>query len=112
MIHTFEVWVYCCRPRCDMRTVIIDYPEDVEADEEAWQPFRDGIAAWKETGGGSVVCSACEASVPVTEWQFGSGFDLGTLAFDFWGWPPLRVNFRAEFSKQLGHRTETQMGKF
>lgn len=99
-------------PRCDTRTVVIAYPEELEADEEAWQPFRDGIAAWKETGEGSVVCSGCEASVPVTDWQFGSGFDLGALAFDFWGWPPLGVNFRAEFGKRLGHRTEEQMGKF
>jgi hypothetical protein len=99
-------------PRCDTRTVIIDYPEEFEADEEAWQPFSDGIAAWKETGEGSVVCSSCGASVPVTEWQFGSGFALGALAFDFWGWPPLSVSFCAEFSKQLEHRTETQMGKF
>jgi hypothetical protein len=99
-------------PRCDTRTVVIDYPEEFEADEEVWRPFSDGIAAWKETGEGSVLCSACEASVPVTEWRFGSGFDLGALAFDFWGWPPLSVGFCAEFGKRLGHRTEEQMGKF
>jgi hypothetical protein len=99
-------------PRCDATTVIINYPEEFEADEEVWQPFRDGIAVWRETGEGSAVCSACGASVPVTEWQFGSGFDLGALAFDFWGWPPLGAGFCAEFSKQLGHRTEKQVGKF
>ncbi|MEV8566818.1 hypothetical protein AB0436_14840 [Streptomyces sp. NPDC051322] len=99
-------------PRCDARTVIIDYPEEFEADEEAWQPFGDGIAAWKETGNGSAVCSACGAAVPVAEWQFGSGFDLGALAFDFWGWPPLGVGFCGEFGKRLGYRTEEQTGKF
>jgi hypothetical protein len=99
-------------PRCATRTVIIDYPESFEADQEAWQPFRDGIAAWKKTGEGNVVCPGCKASVPVTEWDFGSSFALGSLAFDFWGWPPLNVGFYAEFGKQLGHRTEEQMGKF
>lgn len=99
-------------PRCDTRTVIINYPEEFEADEEVWRPFRDGIATWKETGAGGVVCSPCGASVPVTEWQFGSGFDLGALAFDFWGWPPLTVDFCVEFSKRLGHRTREQTGKF
>ncbi|MGY0058135.1 hypothetical protein ACWY4P_16535 [Streptomyces sp. LZ34] len=99
-------------PRCDAKTVIIDYPEEFEADEEVWRPFRDAIAAWKETGGGSVACSACGVAVPVTEWRFGSGFDLGALAFDFWGWPPLGTAFLAEFSRRLGHRTEEQGGKF
>lgn len=99
-------------PRCDTRTVIIDYPEKLKADKEVWQPFKDGIATWKETGEGSVVCSTCGTAVPVTEWQFGSEFNLGALAFDFWGWPPLAVDFCAKFGKQLGHRIEKQTGKF
>jgi hypothetical protein len=99
-------------PRCDTTTVIINYPEEIEADAKAWQPFSDGIDTWKKTGEGSVACSACGTSVPVTEWQFGPGFDLGALAFDFWGWPPLTADFCAEFSKQLGHRIKEQMGKF
>ncbi|GLW09347.1 hypothetical protein Misp01_44760 [Microtetraspora sp. NBRC 13810] len=99
-------------PRCDTKTVIIDYPEEFEADQKVWQPFSDGIDTWKETGAGSVSCSSCGASVPVTEWQFGSGFALGALAFDFWGWPPLSVSFQAELSRQLGHRIEAQMGEF
>lgn len=99
-------------PRCDTRTVIIDYPNESEADQKAWQPFSDGIDTWKETGEGSVICSSCGASVPVTEWQFGSGFALGALAFDFWGWPPLSISFHAELSEQLRHRIEVQMGKF
>jgi hypothetical protein len=99
-------------PRCDATTVIIDYPEEFEADEEVWRPYREAIAVWKETGGGSVACSPCGAAVPVSEWRFGSGFDLGALAFDFWGWPPLAVAFLAEFSRRLGHRTEEQTGKF
>ncbi|WP_329124544.1 hypothetical protein [Streptomyces sp. NBC_01465] len=99
-------------PRCDGRVVIIDYPESFEPDDEAWRPFRDAIAGWKETGEGSAACPACGAQVPVTAWQFGSGFDLGALAFDFWGWPPLGTGFQAEFARQLGHRTEVQEGKF
>ncbi|MFI1334471.1 hypothetical protein ACH4U7_31085 [Streptomyces sp. NPDC020845] len=100
-------------PRCDATTVIIDYPEEFEADDEVWRPYREAIAVWKETGeGGSVACSACAAAVPVTEWRFGSGFALGALAFDFWGWPPLDDAFLAEFSRQLGHSAEEQMGKF
>ncbi|MFD6274276.1 hypothetical protein ACFWFI_01565 [Streptomyces sp. NPDC060209] len=99
-------------PRCATRTVVIDHPESFEADEEVWRPFRDGIAAWKETGRGEVTCPACAVLVPVTEWDFGPGFDLGALAFDFWGWPPLGVSFLAEFRAGLGHRTEEQSGKF
>ncbi|MEU0392098.1 hypothetical protein ABZ208_04810 [Streptomyces sp. NPDC006208] len=99
-------------PRCDTRTVVIDYPEEFEPKEEVWQPFREGIAAWMETGRGSVDCPACRASVPVTEWRFGWGFELGALAFDFWGWPPLTDEFVAEFGRQLGHRVEQHGGKF
>ncbi|MER6141710.1 hypothetical protein ABT174_16790 [Streptomyces sparsogenes] len=99
-------------PRCDAKTVVIDYPEEFEANEEVWRPFREAIAAWKGTGAGAVACSACGALVPVTEWRFGSGFDLGALAFDFWGWPPLAAAFLAEFAERLGHRTGEQTGKF
>ncbi|MFC5203565.1 hypothetical protein [Streptomyces kaempferi] len=104
---------YAVCPRCQTRTVIIKYPEEFEANEEVWQPFKDGIAAWKETGEGSAPCSTCGASVSVTEWQWETNFAVGALAFDFWGWPPLSTTFCATFSKQLGqHRTVEHMGKF
>lgn len=99
-------------PRCAARTVVIDHPESFEADEEVWQPFREGIEAWKATGRGEVPCPACGVPVAVTEWDFGPEFDLGALAFDFWGWPPLGVRFLTEFRARLGHRTGTQSGKF
>ncbi|MEU9012678.1 hypothetical protein AB0D12_23515 [Streptomyces sp. NPDC048479] len=99
-------------PRCRTKTVIINYPEEWEADEEAWQPFQDGIDAWRETGEGRALCSSCGVSVPVTEWEWPTGFALGALAFDFWGWPPLTDSFFAEFREQLGHRSEEHMGKF
>ncbi|MGW7044748.1 hypothetical protein ACWGDT_18940 [Streptomyces avermitilis] len=103
---------YAVCPRCQTRTVIINYPEEFEANEEVWQPFKDGIAAWKETGEGRAPCSTCGASVPVAQWQWESNFAVGALAFDFWGWPPLSAGFCATFSRQLGHRTAEHMGKF
>lgn len=99
-------------PRCGTTTTVIDWEEDEDPDEAVWSPFREGLEAWKETGHGSVPCPACGASVPVTEWQYESGFELGALAFDFWGWPPLKDEFVAEFGRQLGHRTEVHGGKF
>ncbi|MFF3322960.1 hypothetical protein [Streptomyces sp. NPDC002889] len=103
---------YANCPRCETRTVFIHYPEACEPDEEVWRPFRDAIDTWKETGEGSADCSACGASVPVTEWEWEMNFALGALAFDFWGWPPLTDDFAAEFGRQLGHRTAQHMGKF
>ncbi|MDR3079560.1 MAG: hypothetical protein LBV60_01290 [Streptomyces sp.] len=103
---------YAICPRCETKTVIINYPEEFEADDEVWQPFEDGIAAWKGTGEGSAPCSTCGALVSVTEWRWDPNFAVGALAFDFWGWPPLSVDFCAEFSRQLGHRTAEHMGKF
>jgi hypothetical protein len=102
-------WVFC--PRCRHKTVIIDYPEEFERNDELWQPFQDGIAAWKETGEGSVPCPACGASVPITEWEWEGIFAVGALAFDFWDWPPLSDAFCATFSRQLGHRTVEHGGK-
>ncbi|GAA3980352.1 hypothetical protein GCM10023085_73380 [Actinomadura viridis] len=99
-------------PRCGTRTVIIDYPESFEADEEAWRPFSEAIDRWKETGEADAPCPACQTSSPVTEWDFGDNFDLGALAFDFWGWPPLADAFYEEFTRRLGHRTARQSGKF
>jgi ribosomal protein S27AE len=54
-------------PRCTVRTVITDYPESFEPDKEVWRPFRDAVAASKETGAGSVTCPVCGVSVQVTE---------------------------------------------
>lgn len=103
---------YAVCPRCETKTVIIDYPEEFEANEEVWQPFKDGVAAWQNTGEGSAPCSTCGASVSVTEWQWEPNFAVGALAFDFWGWPPLSTTFCMAFGRQLGHRTTEQMGKF
>ncbi|MGO4613905.1 hypothetical protein AB4305_06990 [Nocardia sp. 2YAB30] len=99
-------------PHCQAKTLIIDYPQRWEADPEAWQPFRDGIDAWKQTGVGAAGCNTCAVAVPVTEWHWPSGFALGALAFDFWGWPPLTDSFITEFGARLGHRISHQMGKF
>ncbi|MDQ8707907.1 hypothetical protein RCO28_36385 [Streptomyces sp. LHD-70] len=98
-------------PRCQSETVIINYPEEFEADDEVWQPFEDAIAAWKETGEGSAPCSTCGASAPVTQWQWDPEFAVGALAFDFWDWPELSANFCETFSRQLGHRTVEHGGK-
>lgn len=99
-------------PRCQTKTVTIDYPEKWEADPEVWEPFQDAINAWKETGTGAAACPSCGESTPVTQWQWPAGFALGALAFDFWGWPPLTDAFVEEFATQSGHRTKYQMGKF
>lgn len=103
---------YADCPRCRTRTVVIDYPEEFEADPEVWEPFETAIAAWKETGEGDAPCAACGAQVPVTAWQWEPGFALGALAFDFWGWPPLSPDFLQTFATRLEHRTSAHVGKF
>ncbi|MFF9242506.1 hypothetical protein ACF1AL_27090 [Streptomyces sp. NPDC014801] len=55
-------------------------------------------------------CTACGAVVPVTAWRWDPTFALGTLAFDFWNWPPLSTDFHTAFTHHLQHRT-THMGK-
>lgn len=99
-------------PRCDATTVIIDYPAEWEADPEVWQPFSDAIDAWQQTGTGEVSCRSCRIPSPITAWHWDDGFALGSLAFDFWGWPPLTDEFRTEFATRLGHRIEHHTGKF
>ena len=99
-------------PHCAATTVIIDYPHQWEADPVVWQPFSEAIDAWQLTGEGSVTCPSCTTPSPVTTWRWPDGFALGALAFDFWGWPPLTEDFRAEFAARLGHRTEHHTGKF
>ncbi|MFC8384036.1 hypothetical protein [Nocardia sp. NPDC057272] len=99
-------------PQCQATTVIIDYPQAWEADPVVWQPFSEAIDSWKGTGEGAVTCVTCTTASPVTSWQWGDGFVLGALAFDFWGWPPLTDEFVAEFTAELGHRTARHTGKF
>lgn len=98
-------------PRCQSETVIINYPVEFEESDEIWQPFKDGIADWKETGAGNAPCATCGASVPVTQWQWEANFAVGALAFDFWDWPELSDGFCETFSKQLGHRIVQHGGK-
>ncbi|MFF9131103.1 hypothetical protein [Streptomyces sp. NPDC014806] len=95
----------------DTRTVVIAYPEEFEPDEAVWKPFRDAITAWEETGEGHAPCTACGAVVPVTAWRWDPTFAVGTLAFDFWNWPPLSTDFHTAFTHHLQHRTTTHMGK-
>ncbi|MBF6411597.1 hypothetical protein [Nocardia cyriacigeorgica] len=99
-------------PSCGATTVIIDYPQRWEADPEVWRPFGAAIDQWKQTGTGLAGCGRCGMASPVTEWRWPSGFALGALAFDFWGWPPLTDDFVAEFAARLGHRVEHHSGKF
>lgn len=99
-------------PRCRATTVIIDYPQQWEADPAVWQPFSEAIDAWKHTGIGAATCSSCALPSSITDWQWDDGFALGALAFDFWGWPPLTEEFITEFAARLGHRIEHHTGKF
>ncbi|MET9210679.1 MULTISPECIES: hypothetical protein [unclassified Nocardia] len=99
-------------PRCRATTVIIDYPQQWEADEAVWQPFADAIDAWRDTGSGAATCASCGTASPVTEWEWADDFALGALAFDFWGWPPLSDEFVAELGARLGHRIGHHTGKF
>ncbi len=99
-------------PHCAATTVIIDYPQAWEADPAVWQPFSDAIDAWIESGEGSATCASCTTASPITTWRWADDFALGTLAFDFWGWPPLTDEFVTEFTAELGHRTEHHTGKF
>ncbi|MGY0500252.1 hypothetical protein ACWZHB_17325 [Nocardia sp. FBN12] len=99
-------------PSCQAKTVIIDYPQAWEADPAVWQPFSAAIEAWEQTGAGAVSCPACQTTSPIIDWQWPWGFALGTLAFDFWGWPSLTEEFIAEFTTRLGHRVDHHTGKF
>ncbi|MGW2660678.1 hypothetical protein ACWCW7_06905 [Nocardia tengchongensis] len=99
-------------PLCQDTTSIIDYPEEWEADPAVWQPFSDAIDAWKQTGTGAAICPSCTAPSPITVWQWADDFALGSLAFDFWSWPPLTEDFITEFAGRLGHRIKHQIGKF
>ncbi|WP_067693379.1 hypothetical protein [Nocardia jejuensis] len=99
-------------PHCQAGTVIIDYPQRWEADPAVWQPFSDAIEAWKHTGAGAATCPACTIASPITAWGWADDFALGTLAVDFWGWPPLTEDFIAEFGRRLGHRIAHHTGKF
>ncbi|MGV9891322.1 hypothetical protein [Streptomyces sp. NPDC003395] len=87
------------------------YSHHADQGYAVWKPFRDAITAWEETGEGHAPCTACRAVVPVSAWQWDPTFALGTLAFDFWNWPPLSTDFHTAFTHHLQHRTTTHMGK-
>ncbi|MEU8897375.1 hypothetical protein [Nocardia sp. NPDC048505] len=99
-------------PACAADTVIIDYPAgQFEPDRERWAPFEAAITAWQQTGAGAVACPACAVTSPVADWHWSSGFTLGALAFEFWGWPPLTEEFQQELAARLGHRIVRQVVK-
>ncbi|WP_040794450.1 hypothetical protein [Nocardia higoensis] len=99
-------------PHCRAATVIIDYPQRWEPYRAVWQPFSDAIDRWQASGAGAATCVSCGAASPVATWRWADDFALGSLAFDFWGWPPLTEEFVAEFGARLGHRFVHHTGKF
>ncbi|MEV6330127.1 hypothetical protein [Streptomyces sp. NPDC051909] len=103
---------YAVCPRCATRTTFIDYPNSIEADEPAWAPFRSAVEAWETTGTGEATCPACATPSPITDWEWGDPYVLGTVCFEFWGWPPLSDAFVVDLTARLGHRTAQHMGKF
>ncbi|MCX2184161.1 hypothetical protein KV205_27050 [Streptomyces sp. SKN60] len=103
---------YAVCPRCAARTTFIDYPNSFEADERTWAPFRSAVEAWEAGGTGEATCPACATPSPVTDWRWGDPYALGTVCFEFWGWPPLSDAFVADLTARLGHRTAQHMGKF
>ncbi|MFI9001063.1 hypothetical protein [Streptomyces sp. NPDC053541] len=103
---------YAVCPECAVRTTVIGYPESFVADEEVWAPFRAAVEAWERTGTGDAACPACGTASPVTRWEWCDSYALGTLCFEFWGWPPLADAFVEDLTARLGHRTARHMGKF
>jgi Zn ribbon nucleic-acid-binding protein len=99
-------------PRCEGTVTFIDYPESFEPDEALWAPFREALNAWKAGGAGDVACPSCAAVSPVTLWRWDDQeIALGSLAFDFWGWPPLDDAFVASVGELLGHKVALIVGK-
>lgn len=98
-------------PRCGALRVFIDYPNTFEPDEELWAPFGAAVKAWEAAGAGDVDCPGCGESSAVTDWLGPDYYALGSLTFEFCGWPPLSDDFVAELGRVLGHRIAQHMGK-
>lgn len=100
-------------PHCAAETKLVD--RCWELDMEKWAPFRDATEAWSEgyDDDSLVPCASCDRSAPVHAWQWADDyFAFGHLGFTFWNWPPLRPEFVANLSRQLGgHRTVVLEGK-
>jgi hypothetical protein len=79
----------------------------VDPDEE----WGAAVQAWLAGDDASLLCPACGAGAPVTEWRYDSGFGFGSLAFRFWNWPPLRPAFLEELRKELGHPVSLVRGR-
>ncbi|MEY9487940.1 hypothetical protein RKD26_003734 [Streptomyces calvus] len=98
-------------PRCAATTPLVtDHWDTIDA---AWEPFRDAIETWQETGQAEVACPACAESVPLPEWSWADDyFTFAHLGFTFWNWPEFTPEFQARFSGALGgHRTGLVWGK-
>ena len=79
----------------------------VDPDEE----WGAAVQSWLGGDDASLLCPACGANAPVTEWRYAGGFGFGSLAFRFWNWPPLRPAFLEELGKELGHSVSLVRGK-
>ncbi|KAB8165332.1 hypothetical protein FH609_017380 [Streptomyces sp. 3MP-14] len=99
-----EPWWAMC-PHCAV-------PVDLSADT-AWEPFRDAIETWDDTGRAAVACSGCGRTGDLTAWAWSDNyFAFAWVGFEFWNWPEFRPDFLERFARALeGHRTVLVGGK-
>jgi len=89
-------------PKCGAAYPSDDPDESWEAAAQAWLAGDDDS---------SLTCPICQVGGPVANWNYGSRFAFGNLAFRFWNWPPFREGFLREMRDELGHPVAIVRGK-
>lgn len=99
-----EPWFAVC-PHCAGRVDL--------STGEVWEPFREAVDTWNDTGRAAVACPECGRTGDLTAWAWSDNyFAFACLGFEFWDWPEFRPDFLERFARALGgHRTVLMGGK-
>ncbi len=96
-----EVWC----PRCSFGFVEYAYDAGCETKHpDAEEHWLDAVKEWSEGGDGGVTCPGCSSRTTVAELAYNPPWGFGHLAFNFWNWGTLRLDFIRDIARILGHK--------
>jgi len=71
--------------------------------EETHDAWLSAVTNWYEGGEGVLICPGCSRRMTVKDLAYDPPWGFGYLAFEFWNWGGLRLDFIRQIARLLGH---------
>ncbi|HSP56280.1 MAG TPA: hypothetical protein VLS25_11910, partial [Dehalococcoidia bacterium] len=80
-------------------------------DAEGSERWLDAVTGWYEGGAGRLECPGCGKMQTIFDVAYDPPWAFGHLAFEFWNWGALRLDFIRDVAWVLGHEVVVPYGK-